>query len=67
MKIFDRKIICIYKKSYLIFDREDFILQRTLKIWKSFVKKKKYNRLGLKMLKVVSEHLGNPRFVNFSI
>ena len=67
MKIFNKKLICIYKKSYLIYHREDFILQRTLTIWKSFVKKKKYNRLGLKLLKITAPHLGNPIFIDFSV
>ncbi len=69
MKIFDSKVILIYdfKNQYFIYNREIFFKKRTLTIWKLFVKKKKYNRLGLKMLKVVSEHLGNPRFVNFSV
>ncbi len=69
MKNFNSKVNLIYdfKNKYFIYDREIFILKRTLAIWKSFVKKKKYNRLGLKMLKVVSEHLGNPIFMDFNI
>ena len=66
---FDSKVICIYdlKINKIVYHREIFMLQRTLTIWKSFVKKKKCNRLGLKMLKVVSEHLGNPIFIDFSV
>ena len=66
------KLTSIYdfNDKNIVYNRKEFISQRTLTIWKLFVKKKKYiryNRLGLKMLKVVSEHLGNPRFVNFSV
>ncbi len=38
-----------------------------VKHWKAFVKKKKYNRFGLKILKATSIHLGNPRFINFNV
>ena len=35
--------------------------------WKQFVKKKKKQRLILKLLKATAEHLGNPRFIDFKI
>ena len=38
-----------------------------LKQWKNFVKAKKSNRIGLKLLYAISPHLGNPRFINFNI
>ena len=56
---------CYYRIN--LFTRSDFIGKRTLTIWKTFVKNKKCNRSGLKILKVVAPHLGNPRFVNFEI
>jgi hypothetical protein len=56
---------CHYRIN--LFTRSDFIRKRTLTIWKTFVKNKKCNRLGLKMLKIFAPHLGNPRFVNFEI
>ena len=66
---FDSKVICIYdlKINKIVYHRENFMLQRTLTIWKTFVKNKKCNRVGLKMLNGVAPHLGNPRFVNFEI
>ena len=56
---------CYYRIN--LFTRSDFIGKRTLTIWKTFVKNKKCNRVGLKMLNGVAPHLGNPRFVNFEI
>ena len=69
MKIFDRKVISIYdfKSRILVYKRIEFIEKRTLAIWKSFVKKKKCNRLGLKLLKITAPHLGNPIFMDFSV
>ena len=69
---FNSKVLSIYdcNNKQIVYHRKNFISQRTLTIWKIFVKKKKcnrYNRLGLKMLKVVSEHLGNPIFMDFSV
>lgn len=56
---------CYYRIN--LFKRSDFIGKRTLTIWKTFVKNKKCNRAGLKMLKGVSEHLGNPKFIDFKL
>ena len=66
---FDSKVICIYdlKINKIVYHCEIFMLQRTLTIWKSFVKKKKCNRLGLKLLKITASHLGNPIFMDFSV
>ena len=56
---------CYYRIN--LFTRSDFIGKRTLTIWKTFVKNKKCNRAGLKMLKITAPHLGNPRFMDFKL
>ena len=56
---------CHYRIN--LFTRSDFIGKRTLTIWKTFVKNKKCNRAGLKMLKITAPHLGNPRFMDFKL
>ena len=42
-------------------------LTKIINHWIQFTKKRKRQRLGLKLLKPVSLHLGNPRFVNFKV
>jgi hypothetical protein len=51
-----------YKNLVIIFDISIYTNH-----WKKFVKKKRKQRLTLKLLKGVSEHLGNPRFIDFKI
>ena len=45
----------------------DFIMFKVVGRWIKFTKKRKRQRISLKLLKPVSLHLGNPRFVNFNV
>jgi hypothetical protein len=45
----------------------DFIMFKVVGRWIKFTKKRKRQRIGLKLLKPVSLHLGNPRFVDFNV
>jgi hypothetical protein len=44
-----------------------FIIVKVFNRWTHFVKKRKRQRIFLKLLKHVSLHLGNPRFVDFNV
>ena len=44
-----------------------FIILKVFNRWTHFVKKRKRQRIGLKLLKPVSLHLGNPVFINFDL
>ncbi len=44
-----------------------FIIVKVFNHWVEFTKKRKRQRIFLKLLKPVSLHLGNPRFVNFNV
>ena len=44
-----------------------FIIVKVFNRWTQFVKKRKRQRIFLKLLKPVSLHLGNPVFINFDL
>jgi hypothetical protein len=52
------------KKSYFL---DTFKLIKIVNDWKAFAKAKRFKRIGLKLLKATSIHLGNPRFINFNV
>ena len=45
----------------------DFIMFKVIGCWIQFTKKRKRQRVGLKLLGAVSPHLGNPLFMDFKI
>ena len=45
----------------------DFIMFKVVGRWFQFTKKRKRQRIGLKLLEAVSPHLGNPIFMDFNV
>ena len=51
----------------IVLTLSDFIMFKVVGHWIQFTKKRKRHRIGLKLLGVVSPHLGNPVFMDFNV